>query len=70
MGDSPGKKKGSLVGLLSLSDVLRYLVGGNLKGHEVPGLGALSLSFVAVPEADASAQAYMDSPYEASTRRD
>lgn len=34
------RKKGSLVGILSLSDVLRYLVGQeNLKGHEVPGLG-------------------------------
>lgn len=34
------RKKGSLVGILSLSDVLRYLVGHeNLKGHEVPGLG-------------------------------
>lgn len=36
----PGRKKGSLVGILSLSDVLRFLVGGeNLKGLEVPGLG-------------------------------
>lgn len=40
----PSRKKGSLVGILSLSDVLRYLVGHeNLKGHEVEGLGASSL---------------------------
>ncbi|ORY89121.1 hypothetical protein BCR35DRAFT_300936 [Leucosporidium creatinivorum] len=39
------RKKGSLVGILSLSDVLRYLVGHeNLKGHEVPGLGEFSRS--------------------------
>lgn len=38
------RKKGSLVGILSLSDVLRYLVGHeNLKGHEVPGLGVHGL---------------------------
>jgi len=37
----PPRKKGSLVGVLSLSDVLRFLVGyQNLKGMEVPGLGA------------------------------
>ncbi|KAL8293179.1 hypothetical protein RQP46_000873 [Phenoliferia psychrophenolica] len=37
----PSRKKGSLLGVLSLSDVLRYLVGHeNLKGHEVEGLGA------------------------------
>lgn len=36
----PRRKKGSLVGILSLSDVLRYLVGHeNLKGVEVQGLG-------------------------------
>ena len=36
----PARKKGSLVGLLSLSDVLRFIVGHeNLKGMEVPGLG-------------------------------
>lgn len=36
----PPRKKGSLVGLLSLSDVLRFIVGHeNLKGMEVPGLG-------------------------------
>ena len=41
----PSRKKGSLVGILSLSDVLRYLVGHeNLKGHEVEGLGAFSRS--------------------------
>ncbi|SCZ89207.1 BZ3500_MvSof-1268-A1-R1_Chr1-1g01029 [Microbotryum saponariae] len=39
-GGRPGRKKGSLIGILSLSDVLRYLVGQeNLKGMEVPGLG-------------------------------
>ncbi|KAK4050737.1 AMP-activated serine/threonine-protein kinase regulatory subunit [Microbotryomycetes sp. JL221] len=38
------RKKGSLIGILSLSDVLRYLVGHeNLKGHEVPGLGVHGL---------------------------
>ncbi|SCV71521.1 BQ2448_3109 [Microbotryum intermedium] len=38
-GGRPGRKKGSLIGILSLSDVLRYLVGHeNLKGVEVPGL--------------------------------
>jgi hypothetical protein len=37
----PGRKRGSLVGMLSLSDVLRFIVGHeNLKGMEVPGLGA------------------------------
>ncbi|KAK4694573.1 5'-AMP-activated protein kinase, regulatory gamma subunit, partial [Phenoliferia sp. Uapishka_3] len=36
----PRRKKGALVGILSLSDVLRYLVGHeNLKGLEVEGLG-------------------------------
>lgn len=36
----PARKKGSLVGILSLSDMLRFLVGHeNLKGMEVPGLG-------------------------------
>ncbi|GAA5823966.1 hypothetical protein JCM11251_003362 [Rhodosporidiobolus azoricus] len=40
----PGRKKGSLVGVLSLSDVLRFLVGyENLKGMEVPGLGVHGL---------------------------
>ncbi|GAA5858882.1 hypothetical protein JCM8547_007141 [Rhodosporidiobolus lusitaniae] len=40
----PGRKKGSLVGVLSLSDVLRFLVGHeNLKGMEVPGLGVHGL---------------------------
>lgn len=39
----PARKKGSLVGLLSLSDVLRFIVGHeNLKGMEVPGLGEFS----------------------------
>ncbi|GAA6009125.1 AMP-activated serine/threonine-protein kinase regulatory subunit SNF4 [Rhodotorula paludigena] len=36
----PARKKGSLIGVLSLSDVLRFLVGyQNLKGMEVAGLG-------------------------------
>ncbi|GAA6028912.1 hypothetical protein JCM8097_001502 [Rhodosporidiobolus ruineniae] len=40
----PPRKKGSLVGVLSLSDVLRFLVGHeNLKGMEVPGLGVHGL---------------------------
>ncbi|GAA5842117.1 hypothetical protein JCM9279_002791 [Rhodotorula babjevae] len=40
----PPRKKGSLVGVLSLSDVLRFLVGyQNLKGMEVPGLGVHGL---------------------------
>ncbi|GAA5917258.1 hypothetical protein JCM6882_009262 [Rhodosporidiobolus microsporus] len=40
----PARKKGSLVGVLSLSDVLRFLVGHeNLKGMEVPGLGVHGL---------------------------
>ncbi|BGP26624.1 AMP-activated serine/threonine-protein kinase regulatory subunit [Rhodotorula toruloides] len=40
----PARKKGSLVGILSLSDVLRFLVGHeNLKGMEVPGLGVHGL---------------------------
>lgn len=40
----PPRKKGSLVGLLSLSDVLRFIVGHeNLKGMEVPGLGVHGL---------------------------
>lgn len=40
----PARKKGSLVGVLSLSDVLRFLVGyQNLKGMEVAGLGASRL---------------------------
>lgn len=39
-GGRPARKKGSLVGILSLSDVLRWIVGDvNLKGHEVKGLG-------------------------------
>jgi CBS domain-containing protein len=43
----PARKKGSLVGILSLSDMLRFLVGHeNLKGMEVPGLGTLSLYLV------------------------
>lgn len=42
--DEGPRKKGSLVGILSLSDVLRYLVGReNLKGLEVPGLGVNGL---------------------------
>jgi hypothetical protein len=42
-GGRPSRKKGSLVGILSLSDVLRWMVGHeNLKGHEVPGLGKSS----------------------------
>ncbi|KWU45977.1 hypothetical protein RHOSPDRAFT_15668 [Rhodotorula sp. JG-1b] len=42
----PARKKGSLVGLLSLSDVLRFIVGHeNLKGMEVPGLGELFAFF-------------------------
>lgn len=40
----PARKKGSLVGVLSLSDVLRFIVGHeNLKGMEVPGLGVHGL---------------------------
>lgn len=36
----PARKIGSLVGILSLSDVLRYLVGNeNLRGVEIEGLG-------------------------------
>lgn len=44
-GGRPARKKGSLVGILSLSDVLRWVVGdGNfLKGHEVKGLGVHGL---------------------------
>lgn len=39
-GHRAARKKGALVGILSLSDVLRFLVGHeNLKGLEVPGLG-------------------------------
>ncbi len=39
-GNRAARKKGALVGILSLSDVLRFLVGHeNLKGLEVPGLG-------------------------------
>lgn len=35
------RKKGSLVGILSLSDVMRYLMGHeDLKGKEVEGLGS------------------------------
>ncbi|GAA5982153.1 hypothetical protein JCM11641_000604 [Rhodosporidiobolus odoratus] len=44
VGGRPARKKGSLVGVLSLSDVLRFLVGHeNLKGMEVPGLGVHGL---------------------------
>ncbi|KAM0753799.1 hypothetical protein T439DRAFT_310611 [Meredithblackwellia eburnea MCA 4105] len=43
-GEGGKRKKGSLVGILSLSDVLRYMVGHeNLKGHEVEGLGVHGL---------------------------
>ncbi|GAA5881693.1 hypothetical protein JCM3774_005339 [Rhodotorula dairenensis] len=46
----PARKKGSLVGLLSLSDVLRFIVGHeNLKGMEVPGLGVHGLRGVHQP---------------------
>lgn len=48
----PARKKGSLVGLLSLSDVLRFIVGHeNLKGMEVPGLGVHGLRGVQQPSA-------------------
>lgn len=47
----PARKKGSLVGILSLSDVLRYLVGHeNLKGMEVPGLGECFESSMQFPD--------------------
>ncbi|GAA5839989.1 hypothetical protein JCM3766R1_000633 [Sporobolomyces carnicolor] len=46
----PARKKGSLVGILSLSDMLRFLVGHeNLKGMEVPGLGVHGLRGVSNP---------------------
>lgn len=39
-----GRKKGGLVGILSLSDVLRFLVGHeDLKGKEVTGLAVSGL---------------------------
>lgn len=43
--DEGDKKKGSLIGILSLSDVLRWLVGDGsfLKGVEVKGLGVVGL---------------------------
>ncbi|GAA6022792.1 hypothetical protein JCM10207_000419 [Rhodosporidiobolus poonsookiae] len=51
----PARKKGSLVGVLSLSDVLRFLVGyENLKGLEVPGLGVHGLRGVKNPTLHAS----------------
>ncbi|BGP50522.1 AMP-activated serine/threonine-protein kinase regulatory subunit [Rhodotorula kratochvilovae] len=54
-GDQPPRKKGSLVGVLSLSDVLRFLVGyQNLKGMEVPGLGVHGLRGVASADPTAS----------------
>ncbi|GAA5962040.1 hypothetical protein JCM21900_006970 [Sporobolomyces salmonicolor] len=44
MDGRPARKKGSLIGILSLSDMLRFLVGHeNLKGMEVPGLGVHGL---------------------------
>ncbi|KAJ8293172.1 5'-AMP-activated protein kinase subunit gamma [Rhodotorula toruloides] len=56
----PARKKGSLVGILSLSDVLRFLVGHeNLKGMEVPGLGVHGLRGVH-NDANAAGQEYDD----------
>ncbi|GAA5932576.1 hypothetical protein JCM1841_004318 [Sporobolomyces salmonicolor] len=44
MDGRPARKRGSLIGILSLSDMLRFLVGHeNLKGMEVPGLGVHGL---------------------------
>lgn len=41
----PARKKGSLVGILSLSDVLRFLVGHeNLRGVEIVGLRGVGMN--------------------------
>ncbi|GAA5940710.1 AMP-activated serine/threonine-protein kinase regulatory subunit SNF4 [Sporobolomyces koalae] len=46
----PARKKGSLVGILSLSDMLRFLVHHeDLKGLEIPGLGVHGLRGVTNP---------------------
>ncbi|GAA6062672.1 hypothetical protein JCM10212_000572 [Sporobolomyces blumeae] len=52
----PARKKGSLIGILSLSDMLRFLVGHeNLKGMEVPGLGVHGLRGVSTASNKANA---------------
>ncbi|GAA5991636.1 hypothetical protein JCM10908_001066 [Rhodotorula pacifica] len=72
----PARKKGSLVGLLSLSDVLRFIVGHeNLKGMEVPGLGVHGLRGVQQPSTGAGGGAGADSAvvdfdYDASSATD
>ncbi|GAA5859363.1 hypothetical protein JCM1840_004581 [Sporobolomyces johnsonii] len=58
MDGRPARKKGSLVGILSLSDMLRFLVGHeNLKGMEVPGLGVHGLRGVSTASASGLASA-------------
>lgn len=59
-GNRAARKKGALVGILSLSDVLRFLVGHeNLKGLEVPGLGQYT-SHMSCAQRDAHTDACLD----------
>ncbi|GAA5917325.1 hypothetical protein JCM5296_000946 [Sporobolomyces johnsonii] len=70
MDGRPARKKGSLVGILSLSDMLRFLVGHeNLKGMEVPGLGVHGLRGVSTASASglASASGGNETDFEALT---
>ena len=69
-GGRPARKKGSLVGILSLSDVLRWIVGdGNfLKGHEVKGLGVHGLRGVGGAKASETPEEAEDGRRTASRR--